>query len=265
MNAKSIKGACLCMLIAILSLQASLAAQEARDELQKATEAAAQGNSEVAVKHASNAIAKDAELAIAYYLRGREYFRLGMIDKSIIDFDKYVELAPQIESRQWERGIAYYYAREFDKGARQFELYQTYHDNDVENSVWRFLCMTPSTGVDRARAVMLPIKDDRRIPMMAIFEMYRGNLQPEDVLRIAREGDPPDEVLTGRLFYAHLYIGLYYEVLGNSELAKKYVDLAAAPDLADNPRLNRYMWDVARIHAMLLKKKGDDKTKPKTN
>ena len=96
-------------------------------------------------------------LATAYYLRGRENFRLGEIKKSVADFDKYVELRPRLESRQWERGIAYYYAGEFKKGAEQFELYQTYHDNDVENSVWRYLCIARSVGVDKARSVMLPI------------------------------------------------------------------------------------------------------------
>ena len=82
------------------------------------------------------------------------------------DFDKYVELKPDAESRQWERGISYYYAGEFAKGAKQFELYQTYHDQDVENSVWRYLCVAREGGVEKAQANMLPIENDRRIPMM---------------------------------------------------------------------------------------------------
>ena len=84
---------------------------------------------------------KESSWAIeAYYLRGRENFKAGSIDASLADFDKYVKLRPDLESRQWERGISDYYAGKFKKGAKQFELYQTFHDNDVENSTWRCLC-----------------------------------------------------------------------------------------------------------------------------
>jgi lipoprotein NlpI len=240
----------------------AIAAEAARD-LERAQNAAAQGDSKAAVEFASAAIAKDARLADAYYLRGRERFRLDRIAESVKDFDKFVELRPERESRQWERGIAYYYAKQFEKGAKQFELYQTYHDNDVENSVWRYLCMVPKTGIKKARAVMLPIKNDRRVPMMQVYELYRGNLKPDEVLAACKEGDPPPVVLAGRLFYAHLYLGLYHEVAGEKKLAEKYIHLAADEELGKNPRINRYMWDVARIHAKSLKKKPESAGKNK--
>ena len=138
-----------------------------------------------AIEDLDAAIKHDAEQAVAYYYRGRVRFQLGRIKESVADFDKYVSLKPSIESRQWERGIAMYYADQFKRGADQFELYQTFHDNDVENSVWRFLCMTPDVGVKKSREVMLPIKNDPRIPMMKIFEMYRGTATPQDVLNDA--------------------------------------------------------------------------------
>jgi lipoprotein NlpI len=142
----------------------------------------------------------------------------------------------------------------FKQGAAQFELYQTYHDNDVENSVWRYLCMVPTTGIEKARSVMLPIKDDRRNPMMQVFNLYRGSLMPADVLAETRRDNPPADVLAGRQFYAHLYLGLYYEVAGDVKNARKYIDLAAAPKLKNSRHLNRYMWDVARIHKLKLDK-----------
>ena len=75
-------------------------------------------------------------------------------------------------------GISMYYARN-KRGAEQFELYQTFHDQDVENSVWRFLCMVPDTGVKKRERPLL-IENDRRIPMMKVFEMYRGTATPDD-------------------------------------------------------------------------------------
>lgn len=250
-------------LAAILCVAALASVTRAQDTakklLEQAQRATSTRDSAKAVELATAAIEKDATLAGAYYLRGREHFRLGKIKESVADFDKYVELRPQLESRQWERGIAFYYAKEYKRGAAQFELYQTFHDNDVENSVWRYLCMVPTHGIEKSRSVMLPIKNDRRVPMMQVYEMYRGNMTPEEVLKTAKADDPPEEVLAGRLFYAHLYLGLWFEVAGKKNLARKYITLSADKKLLDAP-INRYMWDVARIHYELKYKDPAEKT-----
>jgi len=186
--------------------------------------------------------------ALTFYLRGRTQFQRAAFKESVADFDQYVKLEPRLESRQWERGISMYYARQYKRGAEQFELYQTYHNQDVENSVWRFLCMTPAVGVEKAREVMLPIENDPRIPMMKIFELYRGTATPADVLKDVGRGDPNPNVRAARSFYAHLYLGLFYEVTKNSDKARKYIELAAKPNLVNHPGINSYMWDVARVH-----------------
>ena len=189
-----------------------------------------------------------------YYWRGRSRFRRGEIAASVKDFDRLVELAPRREPSQWERGIALYYAGEFARGAKQFELYQTYDNRDVENSVWRYLCLARDEGVAKARATMLPIEGDRRVPMMTIYELYRGQKQPEDVLRDAQSGEPPPEILAGRLFYAHLYLGLFFEAQGDAAQARKYLTLAADKALRTKPGVNSYMWSVADVHAQRLTK-----------
>ena len=228
-------------------------AQPAVSELlSRASAAAAAGDSGTAIRWASDAIEREPSFAPAYRLRGREQFRIGKVKAAVRDFDRFVELRPGDESRQWERGIAYYYAKQYQQGADQFALYQTYHSSDVENSVWRFLCMVPTEGIEKARAQMLPIRDDRRIPMMQIYDMYRGTLQPGDVLEAAQLGQPAGDRAAGRLFYAHLYIGLYYEATGEQKKAARYIRLAADEELAKNGEINRYMWDVARIHAARL-------------
>ncbi|MEQ8791027.1 MAG: tetratricopeptide repeat protein [Pirellulaceae bacterium] len=220
----------------------------AEDLLRQAARAAGKGESAKAVEMANRAIELDPTQADAYYLRGRENFRLGNMKQSLADFDKYVAMRPAAASRQWERGITCYYAGEFEKGAKQFELYQTYHDNDVENSVWRYLCVARDEDVQQARKTILPIKDDRRVPMMQVYRLFRGELKPNDVLEACRRDEPDEADLAARLFYANLYLGLYYEAQGESQLAKQHIFAAAAND-KPNPRVNRYMWDVARIHA----------------
>src|SRR5262245_56457512 len=207
-----------------LCCSSQLGAQDPLDDLlQQATAAAEKGDHDRAIVLLSDVITKDPKRAIAWYLRGRANFCAGKVAESVTDFDKYVQLSPQAESRQWERGIAYYYAGEFAKGAKQFELYQTYHDQDVENSVWRYLCVAKSEGLEKAQANMLPIDDDRRVPMMQIYDLYRGKLKPEDVLKAAEAGNPTKEVLNTRLFYAHLYLGLWHEAAGHAADARKHI------------------------------------------
>jgi lipoprotein NlpI len=186
-----------------------------------------------------------------WYLRGRSHFCLGKIPEAVADFDRYIQLSPDQKPRQWERGIALYYAGQFAEGAEQFELYQTYHDNDVENSVWRFLCLVPTVGLERARETMLPIRDDRRIPMMALYRLYRGEGTVEQVWEAVRSGSPTPAELAGREFYALLYLGLFHEARGESALAAKYLR-RAADEHRENRQVNRYMWQVARVHAERL-------------
>lgn len=182
------------------------------------------------------------------YWHGRALFRAGKVKESSAAFDQHVKLAPRLESRQWERGISHYYAGRYKDGAKQFELYQTYHDSDVENSVWRFLCMVPTHGVEKSRKVMLPIEGDRRPAMMKVFELYRGTAKEADIWKELEAEGLPAVLKESGSFYAHLYLGLYYEVLKKTKEAKKHIELAADEKYLKNPRVNSYMWDVARIH-----------------
>ena len=205
------------------------------------------GRHEPALADFNRVIELDPRNADAYDHRGSEQFKLGRIAESIADFDKAIELDPARERGHWKRGISYYYAGKHRLGRKQFESYQTFDDNDVENAVWRYLCMARGESADKARRELLKIKDDRRVPMMQVYAMFAGKATPDDVLAAARAGDPAEEELNRRLFYAELYLGLYFDATGDQERAAKHI--AAAVE----HRVEHYMWDVARIHAELLK------------
>jgi lipoprotein NlpI len=214
---------------------------------QQAAQAAQRREFPRAIELLDKVVARDATAAEPYYWRGRANFCAGKIDAAVADFDKYGELNPSAKSRQWERGIALYYAGKFAEGAKQFELYQTFHDQDVENSAWRYLCVARAEGLEKAKENMLPIESDRRVPMMAIYDLYRGTKKPEDVLVTAEAGQPLKTELNLRLFYAHLYIGLWHEAAGREAEAKKHILLA------EEHKIGHYMWDVAHVHAERLR------------
>ena len=159
----------------------------------------------------------------------------------------------------WQRGISYYYAGRFEDGRKQFELHQTVNSNDVENAVWHFLCVARGSGVEKARAALIPIKGDARVPMMEVHALFAGKVKPEAVLQAAAAGRPPPSQLNRQLFYAHLYLGLYFEVIGNDEQAREHIAKAAG-----TYRTEDYMGDVARVHLQLRwpKEKSPAKERP---
>jgi lipoprotein NlpI len=202
-----------------------------------------------AVADFDKALDLDPKLADAYDRRGSEHFKLGHLAESLADFDRYLELRPEDRPKHWKRGITCYYLGKFDEGKKQFEGYEKVDTNDVENAVWHFLCNARATNVEKARAAMLKIGQDDRVPMMKVYDLYLGKAKPDDVLAAAREGDAKGAKLTEQLFYAHLYLGLYYEVQGDKKKALEHLTTAA-----DDYKIGHYMWDVAHVHKELLKK-----------
>ena len=203
-----------------------------------------------AVKDFTRAFELDPKLAEALDLRGSSYFKLGEFAKSLADFDRFLQLRPAEKPGHWRRGITCYYAKRYDEGRKQFEAYEEKDTNDVENAVWRYLCMVPRVGVEKARTAMLKIGKDTRVPMMEVYDLFRGKAKPADVLKAVDAGKPSAEQLKQRRFYAHLYLGLYYESLGDTKRALQHLTIAT------DHRIGHYMWDVARVHRDVLRKTG---------
>jgi lipoprotein NlpI len=168
-------------------------------------------------------------------------FMGGRIDQSVKQFDQLVKVAPGAAPELWQRGIALYYAGRYDDCRRQFELHRTVNPNDVENAAWHFLCVARAESPARARAALLPVGPDARVPMRQVYDMFRGVLPPESVLQAA--GTQPQ----GQ-FYANLYLGLYFEALGDRTRAMEHLTVAAADRYAN---AGGYMHGVAVIHVKI--------------
>ena len=186
--------------------------------------------------------------ALVYQHRGFEQFKLGHVKEAIADFDRFLEVQPAQAPFHWQRGIALYYAGRFEDGRKQFELHQTVNPNDVENAVWHYLCVARNTGIAKARASLMDIKGDGRVPMEQIYALFGAKGSPDEVLAAADAGKPSSGELKNRLFYAHLYLGLYFEANGNAERAQEHISKAAGPYAQEH-----YMGDVARVHLMLFR------------
>jgi lipoprotein NlpI len=170
-------------------------------------------------------------------------FRSGRIAESVAAFDSLAQLLPDRAPGLWQRGIALYYAGRYQDCRAQFESHRTVNPNDVENAAWHFACVARAETPEKARAALLPVGPDSRKPMREIYQMLRGTLTPEQVLAAA--GGQLDSE-----FYAHLYLGLYFEAVGNSGRALEHITAAAADRYAG---AGGYMHTVARVHLELLR------------
>jgi lipoprotein NlpI len=195
----------------------------------------------------------DPKDAGVFHQRGLIRFKLGQVDASLADFDRCLELHPELRRSHWQRGISCYYAGKYDEGIRQFEGYQEHDANDVENAVWRFMCMVKRDGLPKARKEILKIGDDRRVPMRQIYDLYSGSKTPEDVMAAAQTASSP-EAKNQQLFYAHLYLGIWFDLTGERTKALEHLNKAA-----DEHRIGHYMWDVARVHRDRLRTQADKK------
>lgn len=171
-------------------------------------------------------------------------FKAGRIPESARAFDEVVKLSPSSAPHLWQRGIALYYAGRYKDCREQFESHRTVNPNDVENAAWHFLCVARAASPAEAKKALLPVGPDGRVPMREVYSMFRGDLAPEQVLKRAGSDEEAQ-------FYAHLYIGLYSEALGQNAVALKHIREAAQ----DRYAAGGYMHMVARVHLALLQKK----------
>ena len=176
--------------------------------------------------------------------RGIAHFQAGRIAESVEEFDNVVRLAPRQAPYLWQRGIALYYAGRYNDCREQFESHRTVNPDDVENAAWHFLCVARAQSPDQARQDLLPVGPDPRVPMREVYRMFQGSLSPEQVLAAAVRGVASE-------FYAHLYVGLYYDALGQHAEALSHVRAAAADRYAN---AGGYMHLVARVHRAALER-----------
>jgi lipoprotein NlpI len=169
--------------------------------------------------------------------------QIGRTGPAASGFDRVVRLAPDLAPELWQRGIALYYEGRYADCRKQFELHRTVNPNDVENAAWHFLCVAKGEGIDKARRDVLPVGADVRRPMLEIYDMLLGRLDPGAVMAATGAGD-------GAQFYAHFYIGVYFDAVGRPQEALTHVLAATDERYA---RAGGFMHDIAKIHLRALR------------
>ncbi|MCX6857192.1 MAG: hypothetical protein NTV80_20065 [Verrucomicrobia bacterium] len=188
--------------------------------------------------------AQEAASPNALFRQGVDAFYAAKPKESVAAFDQLIALVPDSKPQLWQRGLSLYYAGNFKAGREQFETHQTVNTVDVENAAWHFICVARAENVEAARKALIPIEGDTRIPMKQVHELYGGKATVDDVLKAAESGEGED--LKNHRCYAHLYLGLYFEAIGDEAKAKEHMVKAA-----NDYQMDHYMGKCAQVHAKL--------------
>jgi lipoprotein NlpI len=232
-----------------VSVLLAVACAAAADPFARGVQALADRKNAEAVTEFTAALAADPKLARAHDRRGDAYLKLGKFADAVADFDAFLKAEPAFAPEHWRRGIALYYAGRHADGVKQFDTHKTVNPEDVENAAWHYLCNAKVVGKEKARAALITVTRDRRVPMAEVQKLYAGKLQPKDVLAAADAVDAKTEDGTEARFYANLYVGLWYEAEGDAAKAKSHLTTAA-----EKYKIGHYMWDVANAHVGTFKK-----------
>jgi lipoprotein NlpI len=170
-------------------------------------------------------------------------FENGRVAESVAGFDNVVKALPAFGPELWQRGIALYYVGRYDDCRAQFESHRTVNPDDVENAFWHYLCVARASTPAKARASLLPVGPDSRVPMRQVYEMLRGASTPDQVIAAAGSD------IRGQ-FFAQLYVGLYYDAQGDNARARQYMAAAAADRFA---AAGGYMHRVANVHLQRMR------------
>ena len=69
----------------------------------------------------------------------------------------------------------------------QFKIDLTVNDKDLEETVWRYLCIAKESGATLAKNSLLGVKNDARLVRRQVYELFSGNCKPDDVLAAGKQ------------------------------------------------------------------------------
>lgn len=193
-----------------------------------------------ALQHVQQRLEANLQHPPTYVQRGMIYFKMGRIAAALTDFDHAEQLNPALTPYLWQRGLAYYYAERFEEGVRQFTIDLTVNAQDVEETVWRYLCQARLQGPLTAREALLPVRHDPRPVMAWVYRLFAGECDAEAVLA------PQPGLGRRERFYRYLYGALYFEAEQDEARARLLMTQAAEMQVLDD-----YMGWLALVHRQL--------------
>jgi lipoprotein NlpI len=175
--------------------------------------------------------------------RGDAHLFSAHFAEAVADFEKMIALDAAQDAPHWRLGIAYYFAGQFAKSAKQFEKYHDHDGGDRENGIWKFLADVKVLGLEPARGAMLNYARFDREPFPGLYTMFAGEKTTDELFTDIEAKKLREN--TAVMFFANYYGGLNEDLGGHRAKALDLLRQAVAGPLHAEPN---YMWQVARLH-----------------
>ncbi|CAI5509919.1 unnamed protein product [Closterium sp. Naga37s-1] len=169
--------------------------------------------------------------------------RVNEVEASLAEFEAALELDPAQIPYLWQRGLSLFYLNRFAEASQQFRACIAANSRDAEESIWCFVSEARANGVDSARESMPEVPRDPGKVLRTAYEMFKTGADPLLVLTAAGDDEGGSSA-----FYARLYVGLFFEIMGDEATSRKYIQYAAETEYAC--RSSDYMAAVARVHCL---------------
>ncbi|MDQ7821300.1 MAG: tetratricopeptide repeat protein [Candidatus Eremiobacteraeota bacterium] len=185
------------------------------------------GDSKSAIPDFSGVLRKQPENAYSHLFKGIASFRIAKLDDAISDVSKSISANPRKAEPYVIRGLCYWKKKSYDSAVRDFKRGI---EIDPSNAYYQLLAYTakaingdPSTddlakfyGQDAA-------KKDKMV--YQLIGMMLGKVTTDECLKTAEKSEPAK--LRGTMIQqAQFFVSSYYQIKGDKEKSKKYLDLA---------------------------------------
>lgn len=226
------------------------------------------GNNAHAARDYSRAletVGLDKKYADVFQMRGCAFFKLGNLRGAVSDWVNFLHLKPDKEAEHWQICVAYALLGKYAEARKQFEWHWTVNAKDMEVAFWHFLCVARMDGLAAARENLMAVKGEKRVPMPALYRLFKGEGSAAEVWLAVEQGDPDQAERNQREFFANYYLGLFYQAEGKLESADELVGAALtiaksnAGYIGDSPGGQLRAGDIARVHHQQLQLRLADK------
>lgn len=160
----------------------------------------------------TKSIELDPESKSSYIVRGVAFAEKGEYDRAIADHTKAIELAPRDVTSLDARAFSYYFKGDYAEAASDWRAALRYCDDREKTTylqLWSFVASTRSgreSGKDLAAFLSTRRRGSKQWPI-PVVRMLLGEIKPEDLLRIANEGDEAlQHKCEAHFFIAHRYL-----------------------------------------------------------
>ena len=219
------------------------------------------GNNALAARDYSRALGTvgvDQKYADVFQMRGCAFFKLGNLRGAVSDWVNFLHLKPDKEAEHWQICVAYALLGKYEDARNQFEWHWTVNAKDMEVAFWHFLCVARTEGLAAAREKLMEVEGEKRVPMPALYRLFKGEGSAAEVWLAVEEGNPDPDERNQREFFANYYLGLFHQAEGKLEAANELI--AAALEIAksnagyigDSPGGQLRAGDIARVHHQQL-------------